>query len=159
MDYEKSLNEIVAETTRFLLWLDMLGYHILHGFWCSLEAFQDLLDRPIGSLLDWVIYHDHYLCTGLYTVGCSTEVSPQHLLLLSASSYGCLEDVRKLMIGSTSIDVNTRIEDGRTPIMLALQKGHEALVWSLIRRPDIKLNAEDYKSRTTLIFAAIGGLG
>lgn len=159
VDYKKTLEHVIADTTSFILSLHGLGYQIQeHGSWCTLSKFEDMLYAPLSEMLNWVISHDSQLAKRLGDVGGRTEVSPQNLLLLSASSRGSLGDVAKLVIERNDTDVNVRNEFGHTPLMLAIKNGHEAVARLLIKRGDVKLDIKDHKSRTAMIFAVMGGL-
>ena len=65
--------------------------------------------------------------------------------------------VVRFLLKLREIDVNTRDEDGCTPLILAGWLGHTNIVMELLMHPDIKVNLSDSCGDTALSLATING--
>lgn len=73
--------------------------------------------------------------------------------------YGLLYLLRRLLIedGDTNIGVNSKDDDGRTPLSLAAKEGHEEVVRLLLKREDVNADPKDDCGRSPLSWAAQNG--
>jgi ankyrin repeat protein len=53
--------------------------------------------------------------------------------------------------------MNTKDGYGRTPLFLAAERGHDAIVRVLLERGEVKVNTKDRDGQTTLYMAAVKG--
>ncbi|KAG7284881.1 hypothetical protein NEMBOFW57_009496 [Staphylotrichum longicolle] len=67
------------------------------------------------------------------------------------------DDFSFLRYATTSVDVDTRDESGRTPLSWAAEKGHGAVVKLLLGTGKVDLDARDESGRTPLSWAAEKG--
>ena len=79
----------------------------------------------------------------------------QAVQLHNAASAGDLEQVSQLI--AEGVDVNARIDDGWTPLIIASQFGHEEIVRLLLAN-GADVNAKPDNGQTALIVASVHGL-
>ena len=79
---------------------------------------------------------------------------PNGTLLLFASRHGLLSVIEAMIDSGANLNFDTRNQSRRTPLSLAAERGHEAIVRLLIKRDDIDVNAKESLEMTPLSLAA-----
>ncbi|MBD0372890.1 MAG: ankyrin repeat domain-containing protein [Pyrinomonadaceae bacterium] len=103
------------------------------------------------------IIHIAVLIAFVIVVGCSQQTarSPESDALLRAARGGHADTVRSLLT-SKNMDVNTRDEQGNTPLIEAARNGHDEVVQALLAaKADASVKNKDGK--TALMLASEGG--
>ena len=77
--------------------------------------------------------------------------------LLEESKNGNVTGVAIILSGCNGTDINTVDNDGKTPLILASQKGHSKVVELLLHEEDIEVNKVDSGGKTPLIWASQEG--
>ncbi|KFZ08626.1 hypothetical protein V502_09249 [Pseudogymnoascus sp. VKM F-4520 (FW-2644)] len=67
------------------------------------------------------------------------------------------EEIVKLLIKRDDVAVDSKDNEGRTPLSLAAEDGYEAVVKLLIKRDDVVVDSKDNRGRTPLSWAADWG--
>src|SRR5256885_988709 len=62
-----------------------------------------------------------------------------------------------LSLHTGKVDINSKDEDGQTPLLWAAWGGHEAVVKLLLETGEVDANSKDKNGRTPLSWAAAGG--
>jgi hypothetical protein len=82
---------------------------------------------------------------------CPSNYSGMHL-----SSFFGLEKIINYQLKTGAI-ADSKGRDGRSPLSIAAQHGHEAVVRLLLARDDVDVNSKDSSDRTPLLWAARNG--
>jgi ankyrin repeat protein len=64
------------------------------------------------------------------------------------------KEIVKLLVEREDVEADSRDNDGRTPLMLAAQVGHEGIVKLLVEREDVEADSRDNDGRTPLMLVA-----
>jgi cytohesin len=94
------------------------------------------------------------LTSGLVDANCEDAVGDGFTALHHAAEEGQTSVVRMLL--AAGADVNVKSVDG-TPLMLAADRGHDAVVQLLLATNQVDINAMDEHGRTALAHAVEGG--
>lgn len=81
---------------------------------------------------------------------------PSHFCPLIVASYLGLETIVRLVLLQDA-DVESRDDDGRTPLSYAAEGGHEAIVMLLLETDKINADSKDVYGNTPLLYAAREG--
>lgn len=63
----------------------------------------------------------------------------------------------KLLVERDDVKADSKDEEGRTPLWLAAESGHEQVVKLLVERDDVEADSKDKEGRTLLSLAAERG--
>ncbi|KAI9674067.1 MAG: hypothetical protein M1822_009562 [Bathelium mastoideum] len=74
-----------------------------------------------------------------------------------AARYGLNYTIQMILKQVSSINIDTKDDDGRTPLWLAAEGGHEAVVQQLLATEKVDVDAKDEDGRTPLWWAAKRG--
>ncbi|RFU23836.1 hypothetical protein B7463_g12501, partial [Scytalidium lignicola] len=67
------------------------------------------------------------------------------------------EAVVELLLAKDDVDINSKDNDGQSPLTWAVQNEHEAIIELLLAKNDVDVNSKDNNGRTPLSFAAENG--
>lgn len=122
---------------------------------------QNVLDRTIQFVLRRKVLETIRNATSEWYAGrgsCEYNRLPcNETALHEAATQGLAEVVKRLLITVSSIDVNLKDDNGRTPLALAASAGHEDVVKILTELEGIDINTQNVEGRTPLFLAVYGG--
>ncbi len=81
------------------------------------------------------------------------QLTPEELALMEAAYAGKLDEVRRLVLDGTTVDVID--EERRTPLMFAAFNGHSPVAEYLLDA-GAEIDAKDSSGRTALMYASSG---
>lgn len=80
------------------------------------------------------------------------EITGLHL-----TAYFRVKTVIRLLLNTGKVDADSKDGDGRTPLLLAAQNGHEAVVKLLLDTSKVDADSKDRDGQTPLLWASQNG--
>ena len=159
-DYTKTLQQVIRDTTSFLLSYSNQG-NSLHDLpdW-ELPEFLQNLDSLSNAVFKWALKIGHEATLELMLerddvdVNLKDENGVTPLLWAIAKGH---ESMVRLLLERDDVDVNLKDENGATPLSWAIAKGHESVVRLLLERDDVDVNLKDENGVTLLSWAIAKG--
>ncbi|KAH6666117.1 ankyrin repeat-containing domain protein [Halenospora varia] len=158
-NYSKPVQEVIRETTSFLLSLNRVGYSIHNLPHWTLPEFLYNLNSLSSTVLKWTMSTEQQAAVKLLVERSDIDVNLKDngQTALSWAAERGHEAVVKLLIERNDIDVNLKVMYGRTALSRAAAGGHVAVVKLLAEHGDINVNLEDDNRQTALSWATAGG--
>jgi hypothetical protein len=156
-DYTKSSQQVIRDTTSFLLpYLnqDRPLYKCLN--W-RLPEFLQSLDSLSSAVLGSASENGQEAMVKLLLATDEVEVElkdKEGRTSLSRAAKNGHKAVVKLLLEAAKVDVNAKFKDGQTPLSLAAASGHKAVVKLLFETAKVDVNAKDKDHQTPLLLAA-----
>jgi hypothetical protein len=85
------------------------------------------------------------------------ESTPQFTSSIMVGSYFGHEAVVKMLLAIGKVEVDSKDNNGRTPLLWATQNGHEAVVRLLLATGKVDVDSKDNNGRTPLLWATQNG--
>jgi hypothetical protein len=161
-NYEKDLQDVIFDTTSFLLKFNRLDPPICPFFSWTLPEFFENLNVLANEVLKCAVDIEQEALVKLLIVrddiNVNINTSGQTPLLWAAKNGH--EAVVKLLLETGKVDVDSKGNlSRRTPLSWAAENGHEAVVKLLLEtgRVDVNSKEDNYGGRTPLSWAAENG--
>ena len=158
-NYEKDLQDVIFDTTSFLLKFNDLDPPIYRFFSWTLPEFFKNLNVLANEVLKCAVDNEQEALVKLLIVrdDVNVNINISGQTPLSWAAKNGHEAVVKLLIETGKVDVGWKDIVGRTPLLRAAENGQEAVVKLLIETGKVDVNSKDNYGRTPLSWAAGNG--
>jgi len=158
-DYEKNHQDIVFDTTSFLLNFNELDFPIYRFFDWTLPEFLGNLNVLANEVLKLAMGTEHASLVKLLVMRDDVDVniiasSKTPLLWAAENGY---EAVVKSLLETGKAEIDAKDRDGWTPLQLASRNGHEAVVRLLLETGKVDVEAKNKDGWTPLHLASRNG--
>jgi ankyrin repeat protein len=159
-NYEKNLQDIIFDTTSFLLNFNELDSPICRFFDWTLPEFLENLNELANEVLKCSMNTGHEALVKLLIVreDVDANIKASNKAPLGWAAENGHEAVVKLLLETGKAYIDLRDRNGQTPLSLAAENGHEAVVKLLLETDMADVDLKDYYvGRTPLSWAAARG--
>ena len=159
-NYEKSVQQVIRDTTSFLLSHPDPVYSRYEFLDWEMPEFLDSLDLLSNAVLEKALENEQEVIVNWLIkrpgVNINLKDDNGRTPLMRATERGH-ETMVKQLLTHHDIEIDSMDNDGRTALSRAAQGGHKELVQLLVERGDVKAGSKDKEGRTPLLYAAERG--
>jgi ankyrin repeat protein len=159
-NYEKSLQDVIFDTTSFLLDFNKIESPICRFFDWKLPKFLKSLNSLANEVFECAMNEECEAVVRLLIVRDDVRFNGINLSGQTPLSWAAVrghETVVKLLLETGKVDVNERDNDSRTALSWAAGGGHETAVKLLLETGKVDVNEKDFYGQTALLRAAVRG--